>query len=147
MPFIALIIGGIMIVAAFQGTHAQLAAALEKDLPGFFKWAAAIAAIMGLGYIPGMERPSRWLLGLVVLVVVLTQYKQIIQGFQNFATQGQQTTQAAATSEQQSATQFAAQQTQASQQVAALGGQTTAGTAANMLAGIGGAAEIAGAFA
>lgn len=111
MPFVAIIIGAILIIAAFNNTHTQLAANLEKDIPGFFKWGIAIAAILGIGYIPGLRTPTRWLLGLVALVVLLTQYKNIIQGFQNFAQTGTQTATAAATSEQQAAATSQAQAT------------------------------------
>ena len=61
---------------------------LGADIPGFFVWAIAIAAILGLGYIPGFRTPSRWLLALVVLVIVLTQYRQVISGFTTFASTG-----------------------------------------------------------
>lgn len=129
MPFIALLIGAILIIVAFQGTHTQLAAELEKDIPGFFKWLIAIVIVLGLGYIPGFERPSRWLLGLVALVIVLTQYQAIINGFKNFAGTGQQTAQASAQSEQQSAQAAAAQLTQAQVAEAAIGGGGGSSTA------------------
>lgn len=85
MAFVAIIIGTILIVAAFNNTHGQLAQALEQDVPGFFVWAIAIAAILGLGFIPGMAKPSRWLLALVVIVIVLSNYKSIVAGFSEFA--------------------------------------------------------------
>lgn len=143
MPFIALIIGGILIVVAFQGTHTRLATELEHDIPGFFKWAIAIIAVLGLGYIPGLREPSRWLLGLVVLVIVLTQYQNIINGFKNFAATGQQTATAAAASEQQSATAAAAQATQAQTAMAQLGSGTSSSTAAGTPAGFGSIGQAA----
>lgn len=85
MPFIVIIIGAILVIAAFNETHGDLAIALEQDIPGYFKWAAAIGIILGLGFIPALRTPSRWLTGLVVLVVILTNYKQMIQGFTQFA--------------------------------------------------------------
>jgi hypothetical protein len=88
MPIALVLIGAILIVVAFQNTMGNLAHELEADIPGFFIWAVAIAAILGLGYVPGMKTPSRWLLALVVLVIVLTNYKQIFAGFQNFAATG-----------------------------------------------------------
>jgi hypothetical protein len=84
MPFIVLVIAAIILITAIHGTHGDLATALEQDIPGYFKWAAAIAAIIGLGYLPGFERISRWLLVLVAVVVVLTQGKGIFAGFQQF---------------------------------------------------------------
>jgi hypothetical protein len=96
MPIALLLIGALLIIVAFQNTMGQLAAELESDIPGFFVWAIAIAAILGLGYVPGFKTPSRWLLGLVVLVVVLVNYKTILSGFTNFATTGSSATAAGA---------------------------------------------------
>jgi hypothetical protein len=88
MPFALLLVGAIVFMVAYQGTHADLANALETDVPGFFKWAVAIAAILGLGYVPGLEKPSRWLLALVLVVLVLTRGKDILAGFTSFAGSG-----------------------------------------------------------
>lgn len=145
MPFIAIIIGAIIIIAAFQGTHTALAQNLEKDIPGFFKWAAAIAVILGIGYIPGLKTPTRWLLGLVALVVLLTQYQQIINGFKNFASTGGQVAQQSAQSEAQAAQAQATQATQANNAIAALGGgQSPGGSTA--LASLANTAILAGAI-
>lgn len=92
MPFVILLIGAILIVSAFNNSFGTLASELENDVPGFFKWGAAIAAIMGLGFIPGLRTPSRWLLGLVLLVILLTNYQQVIAGFQSFLTSSGQAT-------------------------------------------------------
>jgi flagellar biosynthesis component FlhA len=134
MPFIAVLIGAILIVVGFQGTQSQLAQALETDIPGFFKWGIAVVVILGLGYVPGLTTISRWLLGLVVLVVVLKNYQQMIQGFQNFAQTGQQTAQQAGQSEQQSAQAAAAQATQAENAYAQATGQAGAGNNVQQLA-------------
>jgi hypothetical protein len=88
MPVALILIGGILIVVAFQNTMGQLARELEADIPGFFVWIVAIAAILGLGYVPGLKTPSRILLGLVALVIVLTNYRQVVAGFQKFASSG-----------------------------------------------------------
>lgn len=88
MPFAILLIGIILIVVAYNNSFGSLASQLESDIPGYFKWAAAIAAILGLGYIPGLKTPSRYLLGLVLLVLVLANGNQIIQGFKTFLTSG-----------------------------------------------------------
>jgi hypothetical protein len=85
MPFVALLIGAILIVAAFNNTHGQLETALESDIPGFFKWAAAIAAILALGFVPGLRTPTRWLLALVIAVIFLRNYQAILDGFTGFA--------------------------------------------------------------
>ena len=88
MPFAILLIGVILIVVAYNNSFGTLASQLEGDIPGYFKWAAAIAAILGIGYIPGLKTPSRYLLGLVLLVILLANYTQILQGFQTFLTSG-----------------------------------------------------------
>jgi hypothetical protein len=84
MPFAILLIGALLVVVAFNNSMSALASELEADVPGYFKWAAAIAAIVGLGYIPGFRTPSRYLLGLVLLVILLSNNSQIIAGFQSF---------------------------------------------------------------
>jgi hypothetical protein len=86
MPFAVLIIGALLVIVAFNNSMSTLASELEADIPPYFKWAAAIAAILGLGYIPGLRIPSRYLLALVLLVVLLKNYTQIFAGFQSFLT-------------------------------------------------------------
>jgi hypothetical protein len=81
MPFAVIIIGVVILVTAFRNTHTDLATALETDVPGYFKWGAAIAATAGLGYIPGLQVISRYLLALVITVIVLKNYQAIIAGF------------------------------------------------------------------
>lgn len=82
MPFILLLIAAVFIVSAFQNTQADLAATLEQDAPGYLKWAAALAAVGALGWIPGMQKPSRYMLALVLLVILLKNYQQIFAGFE-----------------------------------------------------------------
>jgi hypothetical protein len=88
MPFALLAIGVIIVIVAFHNTFGQLAVELEHDIPGYFVWAIAIVAILGLGYIPALRTPSRWLLALVAVVLLLTNYQQFIAGFESFAAQG-----------------------------------------------------------
>ena len=95
MPFAAILIGAIIIIAALNGTHGNLATALEADLPGYFVWAVAIAAILGLGFIPGLRLPSRMLLALVLVVIVLGNWSKIVSGFSAFAKSGASTAAAA----------------------------------------------------
>lgn len=85
MPLALLIVGTLLIVVAFQNTIGDLARAIGADVPGYFKWLVAIVAILALGYLPSMRTPSRILLTLVVLVVLLTNYRQILAGFKTFA--------------------------------------------------------------
>jgi hypothetical protein len=86
MPFAILLIGAILVVTAFNNSFGALATELESDIPPYFKWAAAIAAILGLGYIPGLKVPSRYLLALVLLVILLVNNSQIIAGLKAFFT-------------------------------------------------------------
>lgn len=81
MAFVALLIGAVLLVSALRNTHGELFTALHEDVPGFAVWAAAIFAVSLIGFIPGLKPVSRGLLALVVLVIVLTNYKQIFAGF------------------------------------------------------------------
>ena len=81
MILVALIIGIILIVAAVRGTQNQLFAALMTDVPGFVIWAAAIFAVGVIGFVPGLKPISRGLLALVLVVIVLNNYKAILAGF------------------------------------------------------------------
>ena len=83
MVLILLIIGGILIVAAFRNSQGSLFTALYQDIPAFVVWAAAIFAIGAIGFIPGLKPVSRAILALVLTVIVLRNYQQIIAGFQN----------------------------------------------------------------
>ena len=86
MPFAVLLVGAILVIVAFNNSAPALVSELEADIPPYFKWAAAIAAILGIGYIPGLRVPSRYLLGLVLLVILLKNYTGIIAGFKTFLT-------------------------------------------------------------
>jgi hypothetical protein len=124
MPFAALLIGAILIVVAFNNSYPALATQLESDIPAYFKWAAAIAAILALGYIPGMRTPSRYLLALVLMVIVLKNWPQIQAGFSSFAGSGGTATSAGAGAPNPSASYTAAYAPAAS-------GTTSAGVAAS----------------
>jgi hypothetical protein len=135
MPFAALLIGAILIVVAFNNSFGQLASELETDIPGYFKWAAAIAAILALGYIPGLKTPSRYLLGLVALVVVLTNWSQIQSGLTSFASSGGTASGTGAGAANPSAAYVANPATTATPtatQVAGGAGTTSAGVAASV---------------
>jgi len=83
MAFLALIIAVVLIVSAIRGTHGDLLGALAADVPEYVVWGAAILGVAVLGFIPGLKPISRGLLALVVVVLILTNYKAIIEGFQN----------------------------------------------------------------
>lgn len=94
------IIGAILIVTAYRNTYGNLATALETDVPGFAKWALAIVAVGALGWVPGMQAVSRWLLALVIVVLVLRNYQALFANAQHLsslpaATPAQQTPAAA----------------------------------------------------
>jgi hypothetical protein len=143
MPVALLLIGALLIVVAFQNTMGQLATELEADIPGFFVWVVAIAAILGLGYIPGLKQPSRWLLGLVVLVIVAVNYKTILAGFTSFASTGSSATASgAAAAPANPSSAVAAGTTPTAGQVAGTSSGTSSSSAASSAAG-----GIAGAIA
>lgn len=78
-----LIIAVVMIVAAFRNTQGALFSALYQDVPDFVVWAAAIFAVGAIGFVPGLKPVSRGILALLLLSIVLSNYKQIIAGFNN----------------------------------------------------------------
>lgn len=82
MAFLALLIAVVLIVSAIRNTHGELLSALGQDVPGFAVWGAAIFGLAMIGFVPGLKPVSRGLLTLVVVVIVLTNYRQIIGGFQ-----------------------------------------------------------------
>ena len=74
MPLAFLIIGIAIGVTAFRGTYAQLGTLVANDFTGsnsFLVWLGAILAIGLIGYIPGLEKPSRLMIALLLLVVFL----------------------------------------------------------------------------
>lgn len=81
MILVALLIGALLIVAAVRNSQGALWSALTRDVPGFVVWAAAILAIGAIGFAPGLKPISRGLLALVVLVIVVNNYKEILAGF------------------------------------------------------------------
>jgi hypothetical protein len=89
MAFLALVIGTVLLVAAIRDTHGNLFSALKEDVPGFAIWGAAIIALAAIGFVPGLKPVSRGLLALVLVVIILVNYKNIIAGFQG-AWQGAQ---------------------------------------------------------
>ena len=88
MPVAILILGALLVITAFNNSFGTLATALETDIPPYFVWAAAIAAICAIGYVPGLRTPSRYLLALVLMVILLANYTQIFAGFTSFASSG-----------------------------------------------------------
>lgn len=85
MPFALIIVAAVLIVVAFNNTQGGLGSALAQDVPGYLKWAGAIALVGAIGFVPGMRTPSRWLLGLIGLVLVLSNYQKIADGLNQLA--------------------------------------------------------------
>ncbi len=83
MILILIFIGVILIVAALRDTQGDLFAALGDDVPAYGVWAAAIIAIGLIGFIPGFKPVSRGLLALIIVVLVVNNYKQIVTGFEH----------------------------------------------------------------
>lgn len=81
MAFLALLIGVVLIVSVIRNTQGQLLTALQQDVPAFAIWGAAIFGLSLIGYIPGLKPVSRGLLALVLIVIVLTNYRQILAAF------------------------------------------------------------------
>lgn len=73
MPLFFLIAGLILIVTVVNGTTFALARQLKQDLTGgWVKWFAAVLLIGALGYVDALKTPSRYLLALVFLVIMIT---------------------------------------------------------------------------
>jgi hypothetical protein len=85
MALLALIIGAVLIVSAIRNTHGELMAAVRQDVPAFAIWGAAIFGVALIGFIPGLKPVSRGLLALLVVVIVLANYRNIIGAFQGVA--------------------------------------------------------------
>jgi hypothetical protein len=92
VPFVLLLIGAVALVAAMRNTQGDLATALETDVPAFGKWGLAIVGVGALGWVEGMRTISRGLVALVLVVLVLVNYKALFAGFQGATTIAQPTT-------------------------------------------------------
>jgi hypothetical protein len=88
MAFLILFIGAILVVAALRDTQGSLFSALGSDIPAFVVWAAAIVAVGAIGFIPRLSPVSKALLGLILVVLFLRNYKNILTGISNAASSG-----------------------------------------------------------
>jgi hypothetical protein len=128
MPFILVLIGALLLVAAIRNTQGDLATALATDVPGFMVWALAIVGVGALGWVPGMRQISRGLVALVLVVLVLANYRQLFAGFQSAtATTG-------GTPATDPATAYALNPTAPAVTAAGIAGQSSGGTAATATA-------------
>jgi type IV secretory pathway VirB2 component (pilin) len=79
MIFAVLILAALLISSGLKGTEHELAQQLQQDIigpQGFAVWVCAIVAIGALGYIPGLQKSSRYLL-LLIAVVILVQNQNV----------------------------------------------------------------------
>lgn len=86
LPFALVLLAGLIIVVALAGNQAALAKQLETDVPGYLKWAAAIGIISAIGFWKPAQVPSRWLLGLVVLVIFIVNYQTVLSSLTGLTT-------------------------------------------------------------
>lgn len=82
------IVGVVLLVAAWRNTAGDLGTALGTDVPPFLVWAGALIAVGSLGYVPGMKQISRGLLALVLIVLVLTNYQALFKGLSQVTAAG-----------------------------------------------------------
>lgn len=78
MPFAFMIVGLVLVVTGLQNTYATLGAQLQKDLfgpQGFIVWAIALIFVGLLGYVQELAKFSRWFLALILIAIILAQYK------------------------------------------------------------------------
>lgn len=75
MPFVLLIVGGIVLIASVRNTQDCLFTLVKGDFTGqgnFIYWVISLLLIGALGYIPKLKPLSVAFLGLVILVLFLT---------------------------------------------------------------------------
>jgi hypothetical protein len=125
MPFVLILIAGVLIVSAYQNTHGALVTALESDVPPFVKWALAVGATASLGFVPGLQTVSRYTTALVLLVIVLKNWQAIQNGITDLGSVAALPVSSAATDP---ATQFATSGQGAVSVASATGGAGPAGT-------------------
>lgn len=75
MILIVLAIGVLLVVSGIKGTETDLAQQIEGDLfgktgsTGFLPWLVAVLVVGGLGYVPYLEKPSKYLTALIIVVI------------------------------------------------------------------------------
>ena len=71
MGLLFLVVGATLLVSTIRGSQNELFQLLAADVPDVAEQVGAIVLIGMLGYIPGMQTPSRALLALVIVVILL----------------------------------------------------------------------------
>lgn len=90
MAWAFLIVGMIFLVSAIKGTQHDLWMLVKSDFTGsgnFFYWVLAIIIIVVLGNIKSIRPVTDAFLGLVILVIILAQYKGGNDLFSSFISQ------------------------------------------------------------
>jgi hypothetical protein len=75
MPFILITVGILMMVVAIRNSQSALGAQIVKDFTGqsnFFYWIVAIFILGAIGYIDELKGPSRAMLALVIVALILS---------------------------------------------------------------------------
>lgn len=78
MPIFLLVVAVIFLVSAVKGSQCELIDLLKSDFSGqnnFILWVLAIVVIVGLGSIKAVKPLSDAFLGLVILVMIVANYK------------------------------------------------------------------------
>lgn len=90
MPIFLLAIAVIFLVASIRGNQNDLIDLLKSDFSGqnnFLLWVLAIVVIVGLGTFKTIRPISDAFLGLVILVIIIANYKGSGDIFSSFITQ------------------------------------------------------------
>lgn len=75
MPFALIVIGIVFIIAGVRGKASLLYSTLKNEFTGsnnYVIWGAAIIAVGAIGYIPQLQKFSRAMLALVIIVLLLS---------------------------------------------------------------------------
>jgi hypothetical protein len=89
MPIALLAVAGLMIVSAWKGTEEELGVLVASEFTGsgnFLYWLAAVAVVGGLGMVPVMRTPSRWLIALILVAMFLSHTGIIANAFSALST-------------------------------------------------------------
>lgn len=84
MPFVLILIGVLVMVAAIRDQLGALGTLLRGDFSGngnFLYWMAALLVLGGIGYVTPLTRTSRALLALVIVVLFLGNSKGFFARF------------------------------------------------------------------
>ena len=90
MPLFLIIVGVVFLVAAVRGNQNDLIDLLKDDFSGqnnFILWVLAIIVIVALGNIKAIKPVSDAFLALVILVIIVANYKRGGDLFSSFLAQ------------------------------------------------------------